>query len=85
MTPAPAVLTALALRCARALREHATGPKVPNWARQMEIFVLEDMQELESAKILLGGLLESGQITDPQEMRFLQERLKQMSARSQAK
>lgn len=68
----------LARRYARAIREQATGRNVPNWARQMEIFVLEDMNEIDSAKILIGGLLQSGQITDPHELRFLDERLKSM-------
>jgi hypothetical protein len=68
----------LARRYARAIREKATGRNVPNWARQMEIFILEDMNEIDSAKILIGGLLQSGQITDPHELRFLDERLKAM-------
>ena len=68
----------LARKYAHAIRLHATGGGVPSWARQMEIFIIEDMNELESAKILLGGLLESGQITDPHEMRFLQKRLNEL-------
>lgn len=68
----------LAYEYARALREHATGENVPHWARQMELYVLEDMGELESAKVLIGGLLESGTITDPHEIWFLTERLKQL-------
>ncbi len=75
----------LALRYARAIRLSATGPQVPGWARQMEIFVLEDMQELDSAKILIGGLLSSGQITDPHELRFLQARLTEMTNRKAPK
>lgn len=65
----------LALRYAQELNRHATGPAVPHWAKQMHIFVLEDMGEAETAKILLGGLLESGAITDPHEVHFLTERL----------
>jgi hypothetical protein len=68
----------LALRYARALREHATAGQVPAWARQMEIFIHEDMGEYESAKVLLGGLLHSGAVTDPHEKRFLIERLQQL-------
>ena len=30
----------------------------------MAIFVLEDMGETEAAEVLIGGLLESGQISD---------------------
>jgi hypothetical protein len=65
----------LARKYAQAIRLQATGQDVPDWAKQMEIFILQDMNELESAKVLIGGLLHSGQITDPNEIRFLQEKL----------
>jgi hypothetical protein len=68
----------LARKYANAIRLHANGPSVPHWAQQMEIFILEDMSELDSAKILLGALLENGQITDPNEFRFLTERLNEI-------
>jgi hypothetical protein len=68
---------ALALRYARSLAQSpATG--IPNWAKQLEIFVLENMGEIEAAKVLLGGLLASGKIIDPHELRFLSERLHQL-------
>lgn len=66
----------LALRYADAIRDHARGANVPSWARQMHIFIREDMGEVETAKVLLGGLLASGTVTDPHEQRFLMERLK---------
>ena len=65
----------LARKYAQAIRLHATANEVPSWAKQMEIFLLEDMDELQSARILLGGLLQSGEITDPHEYRFLEQRL----------
>lgn len=65
----------LALHYARELSRHAADPSVPDWARQMHIFILEDMGEVETAKILLGGLLASGSIKDEHEARFLTERL----------
>jgi hypothetical protein len=34
------------------------------------------MGELGSAKVLLGGLLATGEVTDPSELHFLTERLK---------
>lgn len=71
----------LARAYARALREHATGPEVPGWAKQMEIFLLEDMGEVESAKVLLGALLQSGTISDPAEQRFLAEELDKLEQR----
>jgi hypothetical protein len=70
----------LALRYARAINQHAVSAEVPNWAKQMHIFVLEDMGEYETAKILLGGLLASGAITDPHEARFLTQRLNALQA-----
>ena len=66
---------ALARRFAADIERLTTARDVPLWARQMEAFILEDMNELEAAKILLGGLLESGQLEDPVERRFLKERL----------
>jgi hypothetical protein len=72
---------ALARRYAQALERHTRARDVPLWARQMEIFILEDMNELEAARIMLGGLLESGAVDDPAEARFLAERLKALEAR----
>ena len=68
----------LALRYAQAIRQYAAAPEVPHWASQMPIFILEDMGEAESAKILLGGLLVSGIVTDPHEIHLLTERLQQL-------
>ena len=68
----------LAARYAESLRTHATSQTVPSWARQMEIFLRVDMQEYETAKLLLGALLASGQVTDPSEYRFLTARLKEL-------
>ena len=73
----------LALRYARAIQRNARGDGVPLWARQMEIFILEDLNELEAARIIIGGYLESGSIKDPAELRFLEERLRQLEARMQ--
>ena len=73
-------VTGLALRYAHAIANQANDPLVPSWARQMHIFLLEDLKETEAAKILLGGLLDSGTITDPHEIRFLIERLKAMES-----
>jgi len=75
----------LALRYARAIQRHAVGKDVPLWARQMEIFILEDMNELEAARLLIGAYLESGTIKDPAELRFLDQRLRQLEARTPPK
>ena len=66
----------LALSYAQAVAAQATSPDVPHWARQMEIFLYEDLGEYETARILLGGLLTSGAVQDPHETHFLIERLK---------
>lgn len=67
--------TDLAIRYARAITAQATGPSVPGWARQMSVLLLADAGEIEAARVLLGGLLASGGLKDPQEIRFLLERL----------
>jgi hypothetical protein len=69
----------LARRYAAAIRMQATGPNVPAWARELEIFIAEDMNELVAARALIGGLLQSGQITDPNELKFLAARLDQLN------
>jgi hypothetical protein len=71
----------LALRYAAAIEQHATDAKVPLWAKQMRIFVLEDMSELDAAVSLVANLLKSGQIRDPAEIRFLSDRLEELAAR----
>jgi hypothetical protein len=69
---------ALAQRFARDLRQHATGPNVPFWARDMQVIVLTEMGEFETAQGIIGGLLESGQIRDPAELRFLTGKLEEI-------
>ena len=69
----------LALRYATLLATATTPDMAPSWARQMHIFVLEDMGASEAAKVLLGALLASGEVTDPAELRFLLQRLEAMS------
>lgn len=71
---------ALALRYARQLAA-ADAPDIPGWARQLQIFVLEDLGELEAVEILIGGLLDSGQLGDPHEREFLMHRLAEIAAR----
>jgi hypothetical protein len=68
----------LALEYAHAVARQVTLEDIPPWVKQMEIYVLEDMGEIESAKILIGGLLESGAITDAHELQFLKDRLKRL-------
>ena len=71
----------LARRYAAAIQNLANDESVPGWARQMEIFILEDMNELQAAKVMLGGLLAAGRIRDPEERRFLQGHLEELERR----
>lgn len=71
----------LALKYANALAQHATAPSVPHWVAQMRIFLHEDMGEYQTARVLLGGLLDSHAVKDPHEIRFLIERLEQLKGR----
>ena len=71
----------LALRYAREIAERA--PAAPAWARQMHIILLEDLGEIASAKILIGGLLDSGEIKDEFELRFLIDRLKSLEEKGE--
>lgn len=65
----------LALKFARATSRQITAKDIPPWVKQMDLYILEDMGELESAKVLIGGLLASGAIIDPHELKFLRDRL----------
>ena len=75
----------LALRYARAIKRYAVADDVPLWAKQMEIFILEDMNELETARLIIGGYLQSGAVKDPAELRFLEGHLKELEARTVGK
>jgi hypothetical protein len=48
---------------------------IPYWARDMRIILLDELNQLESAQILISSMLQSGQIDDPDETRFLRSRL----------
>jgi len=72
----------LALKYARALADKATAEYVPYWARDMHFILLEDMGEIETAKVLVGGLIESGEISDPYELNFLTEKIRELEEKS---
>jgi hypothetical protein len=72
----------LALKYADAIDLVTTASDLPVWAKQMRIFILEDMNELQAAKVILGGLLASGSIKDPAELRFLKRSLEELEART---
>jgi hypothetical protein len=68
----------LALEYAEAISREAR--RASGWARQMRIFILEDLGELEAATVLLGGLLDSGEVSEPKELHFLTERLEKLKS-----
>lgn len=72
---------ALARRYATAIQRYATADDVPPWAKQMEIFILEDMNELDTARVMIGGIIQSGKVKDPAELKFLDKRLKELEMR----
>jgi hypothetical protein len=65
----------LARTYARALQENTKAAGVPVWVKQMEFFILEEMNELEAAKILLGGFIASGHVKDERDLELLKRRL----------
>ena len=75
----------LARRYAAAIQRHTTDPDVPPWAKQMELFILEDMGELEAERIMIRGLIEAGRLTDPAEARVLKQRLEALEKRGGAR
>ena len=73
-----------ALRYTKAITEHATGDDVPAWARDMSVLVLEELGEYESAVFLAHHLLESGRVSDPNEVRHLAEKLESLKRLKEA-
>jgi len=71
----------LARKYAVALQQHTTASDVPVWVKQMEPFILEDLDELEAARILIGGLITSGQVRDVRDLELLERRLKALEER----
>ncbi|HET7197536.1 MAG TPA: hypothetical protein VFI86_02645, partial [Burkholderiales bacterium] len=72
----------LALRYAEAIERNTTDPTVPLWAKQMRLFILDDMGELDAERIMIGGLIQSGRITDPAQARLLKRRLEELERRA---
>jgi len=68
----------LALDYARLLNRHTRPGEIPFWARDLQVLLLQDLGEFESARILIGGMLASGAIEDPHEIRFLEQKLREL-------
>ncbi|THB74646.1 MAG: hypothetical protein D6B28_01865 [Gammaproteobacteria bacterium] len=70
----------LAVKYAQAIRKNAPG--APTWAKQMEVLLLDDIGEYETAEIILGGLISSKQFKDEKELIFLQDKLTEIKQRT---
>jgi len=71
----------LALKYAATLEKYTTAKDVPIWVTTMEIFIREDLNELETARMMIGGLLASGKVTDRGELIFLNGKLREIEER----
>lgn len=65
----------LALKIARKISALPESVSMPYWARDMELVLLDELNRFESAQLLISSMLESGEIKDPDEIRFLKFRL----------
>jgi hypothetical protein len=74
----------LARKYASTIQKYTTDKDVPPWVTTMEIFILEDLNELEAARLMIAGVLASGRVTDRGELRFLNGRLNEIEQRMKA-
>ena len=65
----------LALQMAEKLSRQPTSVIMPSWARDMQFILLGDMNEFETAITIIVALLQSEAVNDPDEARFLKEKL----------
>ena len=63
---------------ARELRTLTSPGVLPLWAQELEAWFTADMNELETARALIGGLIESGRVTDSRELGLLERRLQEL-------
>ncbi len=66
---------ALAEQLASELDQRTKGVPIPSWARQMHIFLKADLGERELAIAIISALIESGDVSSPEEINFLRHRL----------
>ena len=65
----------LALRLAEKIARQPASMQIPDWARDLQFLVLAELNELEAAIAIIQVMIQSGSITDPDERRFLEEKL----------
>ncbi len=64
-----------ALELAERVAELPHSADIPYWARDMRLILLDELNQYQSAIILISSLLQSDEIKDPGERKFLQDRL----------
>jgi hypothetical protein len=57
------------------LSSQPASVEMPRWARDIQFILLGDMNEFETAITIIVALLQSEAVNDPDEARFLQEKL----------
>jgi len=65
----------LALQMADKLSSQPPSVEMPRWARDMQFILLGDMNEFETAITIIVALMQSEAVNDPDEARFLNEKL----------
>jgi hypothetical protein len=65
----------LALEMAELLSSQPPSVAMPRWARDIQFILLGDLNEYETAITIISALLQSEAVNDPDEKRFLQEKL----------
>jgi hypothetical protein len=65
----------LALRFAERLALQPASVNMPHWARDFRFLLLADLNELEAAIAIIQAMLETDAIDDPDEKRFLRQKL----------
>ena len=65
----------LALRLAEKIAAQPAAMSIPHWARDLQFLLLAELNELEAAIAIIQAMIESGSVTDPDERRFLKEKL----------
>jgi len=64
-----------ALRLANKIASIPPDVKIPYWARDMRLVLLDELDQLQSAQLLISSMLQDGDLKDHDERRFLQDRL----------
>ncbi len=60
---------------ARKLAQQPASIDLPHWARDFEFLLLAELNELESAIVIIEALLQTEAVNDPDERLFLKEKL----------